>query len=237
MKKAVAPKETASTPTNSLERALRLLDIVGRVPGGMTNAAIARRLKIASSSCSYILLRLEREGFVIRDEASGKYSIGPKVLSLAHYALRGMGFYEVTRPTLHRLATESGCTAGIGILQRDQILLIDQVENPAYIRLETTVGMLLPAHATAMGKVLLASLPKPEILALIQRTGLTSRTTRTISDPVKLLAELELVRKRGYAFSNEEMFVGSKAIGAPVLNEEDVVVASISIVGAAADRV
>jgi DNA-binding IclR family transcriptional regulator len=229
-------KETKAGATNSLERALRLLELVGKTPGGLTNANIARRLQIASSSCSYILTRLEREGYVKRD-AEGRYEIGPKLVTLAHYALREMGFYEIARPTLHRLATESGLTAGIAILQRDQVLVIDQVESPQFIKLETTVGSLLPVHTNAHGKVLLAHLPKAEALALLKRAGLPAKTSRTIVSSDKLLAELELVRKRGYATSNEEQFVGARGLGAPIMNSEGGVVASISVVGSPAQTV
>ena len=229
-------KDTAPA-TNSLERALRLLEIVGKTPGGLTNASIARRLQIASSSCSYILSRLEREGFVKRDKTSGRYEIGPKLVTLAHYALREMGFYEIARPTLHRLATESGLTAGIAILQRDQVLLIDQVESPQFIKIETGIGTQLPVHTNSLGKVLLAHLPRAEAVALIRRTGLPARTSRTIIDEDKFMAELDLVRKRGYALSTEEQFVGARGLGAPITNAEGVVVASISVVGATTQTV
>ena len=230
-------KETNPGATNSLERALRLLEVVGKTPGGLTNANIARRLQIASSSCSYILSRLEREGYVTRDLSSARYEIGPKVVTLAHYALRELGFYEIARPTLHRLATESGLTAGIAILQRDQVLIIDQVESPQFIKLETTIGTQLPVHTNSLGKVLLAYLPRPELLAVLKRVGLAPRTSKTITNVDKFLAELELVKKRGYATSNEEQFVGARALGAPITNSEGTVVASISVVGSTSQSV
>src|SRR5215469_11862454 len=94
--------------TNSLERALVILQLIGKTAGGLTNLEISLELKTARSTCSYILSRLEREGYLVRDKASGKNRIGLKTLILGRGALREVGFRVVSKPTLCRLATETG---------------------------------------------------------------------------------------------------------------------------------
>src|SRR5579875_3233643 len=88
-------------PSNSLERALKILDMNGHSPSGLTNKEISQLLQIATSSASYILQRLEREGYV-RRQPNGRYEIGMLVLSLASGVLRVLGFHHSAAPVQHR---------------------------------------------------------------------------------------------------------------------------------------
>lgn len=147
-----------------------LLKIVEQTSGGMRHAEISRRLRIPKSTCSYILTRLEREGYVFRDQETARYRIGLATLALAHGALRETGIHSAAEPALYRLTSESGLSAGIGVLQRGCVLLVDRVEGPGFVnrailkrpvraRSQRDIGRELPAHSTALGKVLLAYLP------------------------------------------------------------------------------
>ena len=174
--------------TNSLERALVILQLIGKTVGGLTNLEISLELKIARSTCSYILSRLEREGYLVRDKASGKYRIGLKTLILGRGALREVGFRVVSEPTLYRLATETGLAANLAVLEGDRVLVLDRIEGFAFVkaaieeshtiqgpgsastlqevrgRQEATkeyreASFELPVCTTALGRVLLAYLP------------------------------------------------------------------------------
>lgn len=101
--------------TNSLERALTLLDIVAREGDGLTNAEISRRMGMAPSSCSYILSRLEREAYVRRDKGTGRYQIGLRLVELAYGALRTIGHRPIVEPALHRLVKKTRLTALIAV--------------------------------------------------------------------------------------------------------------------------
>src|SRR5690242_4831734 len=194
---------------NSLERALVLLKVIEQTPGGLRNADISRILKIPKSSCSYIVSRLEREGYLIKDAVSKRYKIGLTPVGLAHGALREIGIRTVAEPALYKLTSQTGLSAGIGVLQRGRVLLVDRVEGPRFVdrgirvaarrtggsyraRTQRDIGRELPANSTALGKVLLAFLPRQELIDLVSK-----------KPP---LAELDRVRAQGYATSNGEVY-------------------------------
>jgi DNA-binding IclR family transcriptional regulator len=235
--------QMAESPTNSLERALMLLDIVEKAPGGLRNAEISRQLQIPRSSCSWILARLERQGYLARDENTSRYKIGLKTVALAHGALRDLGFRSGAEPVLYRVASQTGLAAGVGVLEGGHILLVDRVEPPESAgqtlvsdrpREQRDIGRELPAHSTALGKTLLAYLPKDELTRYLDEHALTRRTAKTIISRDGLLLELRRIRQRGYAIADAEHDVGVRALAAPIFDFTGSVRAAISLNGSPA---
>jgi DNA-binding IclR family transcriptional regulator len=234
--------------TNSLERALALLKMVERTPGGLRQAEIGRQLEIPKSTCSYITSRLEREGYLLRDPASGRYRIGLATVALAYGALRETGIHSVAEPALYKLTGETGLSAGMGVLERGWVLLVDRVEGPGFVnravearpvreRSQRDVGRELPAHSTALGKALLAYLPWEQVKAVIAQRGLGRYTRKTNVSETRLREELELVRKQGYAIADGEAYLDLRALAAPVFDAGGGVRAAVSVNGSPADAV
>jgi DNA-binding IclR family transcriptional regulator len=239
--------------TNSLERALLLLKILEQTRGGLRNTDISQLLKIPKSTCSYITRRLEGEGYLIREESTGRYKIGLATVALAHGALREIGIRSVAEPALYTLTSETGLSAGIGVLERGRVLLVDRVEGPQFVhdavqappkrrtsyrvREQRDIGRELPLHSTALGKVLLAYLPRQEAFDLIAQRGLIRSTARTITSRAKLIAELENVRKQGYALADEEEYAGLRSLSAPIFDADGSVRAAVSVNGRPSDPV
>jgi DNA-binding IclR family transcriptional regulator len=221
------------TATNSLERALMLLDLVARQREGLTNAEISRRMRIAPSTCSYILSRLEREGYVSRDKQSGRYQIGLRLVELAYGALRTIGHRPIVEPALHRLVEQTRLTALVAVWVRGRAVVVDKLESPESIKVDVDIGYPLHAHSSALGKMLLAHLPPDEFDRFIEEHGLPRRTPKTITSKAKLLQELETVRARGYSTANGEEFVGGRAVAAPIVDGFGRVCAAISGAGPA----
>ncbi|HXJ15938.1 MAG TPA: IclR family transcriptional regulator [Candidatus Polarisedimenticolia bacterium] len=220
-------------PTNSLERALMLLDIVAREGEGLTNAEISRRMGMAPSTCSYILSRLDREGYVRRDKKTGRYQIGLRIVELAYGALRTIGHRPIVEPALHKLVEQTRLTALVAVWVRGRAVVVDKVESPESIKVDVDIGFPLYAHSSALGKVLLACLAPQEFDEFVQEHGLPRRTAKTITSRAKLLQELETVRARGFATANEEEFVGGRAVAAPILDGFGKVCAAVSGAGPA----
>ena len=231
----------ATIGTNSLERALALLDVVEKTPGGLRNAEISRRLRMPKSTCSWILARLERAGYLICDGDTRRYKIGLKTIALAHGAFRELGFRSCAEPVLYRIASETGLAAGIGVLEGSQVLVVDRLEAPEFSgsrrliderpRDQREIGRELPAHSTALGKVLLAYLSRASLLACLDELVLARRTPRTIVSRSDLLLELRKIRRRGYATADEEHSRGLRAISAPIFDFTGAVPAAISLNG------
>jgi len=233
-------------PTNSLERALVLLKVIEQTPGGLKNADISRQLKIPKSTCTYIVSRLEREGYLIQDPVSKRYKIGLTPIALAHAALREVGIRTVAEPALYKLTSQTGLSAGIGVLQRGRVLLVDRVEGPRFVdraieaaagrisyrvRAQRDIGRVLPAHSTALGKVLLAFLPRQQAMDLVAKYGLARSTATTIVSKKRLVAELDLVRKQKYAIADGEVYSDLRALSVPIVDAEGEVRAAVSVNG------
>jgi IclR family transcriptional regulator, KDG regulon repressor len=244
------------TATNSLDRALLLLKIVEQTPGGLKQTEICGLLGIPKSTCSYIANKLAHEGFLIRDESAGRFKIGLATVSLAHGALREIGIRSVAEPALYKLTNETGLSAGIGVLERGQVLLVDRVEGPGFVRDavevadggarrkgryrlrdQRDIGRELPAHTTALGKVLMAYLSRAQVLKLIAEQGLLRRTPKTIVSKSKLLAKLAKVREQGYAIADEEASMGVRSLSLPIFDSAGVVRAAVSVNGSPAETV
>jgi IclR family transcriptional regulator, KDG regulon repressor len=249
--------ETAMEPsaTNSLERALKLLDLIERAPGGLNNAELSRQLRIPKSTCSYITKRLIRAGYLTRDEDSRQFRMGLRVVSLAYGALREVGIRSIAEPALYKLTTETGLSAGVGVLQNGRVLLIDRVEGPRFVteameaadggaarrnryrtREQRDVGRELPVHSTALGKVLLAQLSRQQVVNILGETSLARRTPQTIVSRTKLLAELDVVRQQGFARADEEEYAGVRALSAPIVDATGIARAAISVNGSPAEQ-
>jgi len=229
--------------TNSLDRALVLLELIEKTPGGLRNAEISRRLEIPKSTCSWILTRLQRQGYLAHDEDTGRYKIGLKTIALAHGALRELGFRSCAEPVLYRIASETGLAAGIGVLESNHVLLVDRVEAPEFgvqsilherPRDQRDIGREMPAHSTALGKVLLAYLSRQELAKYLDERALTRKTPKTIVSRDRLLPELKKIRQRGYATSDEEHSPGVRALSAPIFDFRGAVQAAISLNGSPA---
>jgi IclR family transcriptional regulator, KDG regulon repressor len=217
--------------TNSLERALAILEFIAHKSGGLTNAEISGHFKMATSTSSYILKRLEREGYLRRDPENSRYEMGLKIVALSHGALRDMGLRRIAEPILHRLSSETKTSALIGVLERGRVMIVDKVEKPDLARIDIDIGVRYPAHSTALGKVLLAHLPERQLVNLFDHYGLPKTSPKTIDSKSRLLEELRAVQKQGYAVSDGELFLGIRAVAAPIFDASGEVSAAVSITG------
>jgi DNA-binding IclR family transcriptional regulator len=220
-----------SQQTNSLERALAILELVAYKSGGLSNGEICARLKIPTSTASYILSRLEREGFLRRETDTGRYEIGLKVVALSHGAFRDMGLRRIAEPILHNMAAETRASGFVAVLERGRVMIVDKVERPGLAKIDMDIGVRYPAHSTALGKSMLAHLPKDQLHELFEQYGLPKSSPKTIDSKIRLLEELEAVRKQGYSTSDGELYLGFRAIAAPIFGLSGEVRAAVSATG------
>ncbi len=202
---------TSPTGTQAVDRAAQLLVEVARHRDPVSFGQLTAVSGLAKSTTSRLLTALERNGLVRRDVA-GRFSPGEVFLS---YAWRGgaeADLVSIAQPVLAQLGEQTGETVNLGV-PRDRGLVeqIAQVDSRYLIGGTNWVGLAVPLHCAALGKVLLAfgaaELPKGR---LEQRTG------RTITSRAALAAELAAVRERGYAVTTEELEPDLVAVAAPV---------------------
>lgn len=214
----------------ALERGLNLLAIIAEADG-LSLTSIAQRAGIAPSTAHRILATLKAGGFVQSDEAHGNYLIGVQAFRIGSAFLRNRKLADVGRNTLRHLMEESGETANIAIEVEGSVVFISQMESHRPIRAFHRPGARGPMHASSLGKAMLAVLTDEAIAQKLHRIGMPRFTEHTIVDPDALLAELALVRKRGWAIDNEEQAQGMRCVGSAVYNEHGEVIGAISVSG------
>ncbi len=219
------------SPSVAVERALAMLEAVAQEPEGLSNAEISRKLQMPKSSASYILRTLETQGYLNRDEGSGKYRVGLKILSLSRGALSGIDVREVALPIMRHLVEQTNLTCHLAILDGPEAVYIEKVEPTGFIRMDTWVGRRMRVHATSVGKALVAHIPQERLERIIGERPMEKRTPKTITTFPKLLKDLEKVRAQGYAVDDEENNMGARCVGAPVFNQSGTIEASIGLSG------
>jgi DNA-binding IclR family transcriptional regulator len=175
---------------------------------------LARRLGLHKSTVSRLLRTLELHHFIRRDVHHGRISLGLGVVALAGPMLGEMDAIAVGRPILKRIAAETGETVSLALWNGREAVMVEQVLGTRTVVHYTWRGKAVPAYSTAVGKIFLAFLPEPEV-RLVLAGPLQKFTQFTITEPEALAAELDRVRRRGYALNIEENELESCGVAAP----------------------
>ena len=224
---ALPAKGRNSTADRAID-VLLLFDDQGPVLSALD---VSERLRMPRSTTYRYLQSLRSYGLVEDDSSSGGFRLGPRVLQLARMARKGLALPEVALPHMRELAELTGEAAILTRRSERQVVCVERVESRHRIRLTYERGTVLPPHAGASAKVLLAWLPDPELEAVLRQTELTRYTERTVTDPAALRAELAAIRQAGYAVSYGEVDPGVRGIAAPILGADGQVIAGLSTVG------
>ncbi|MEK7205282.1 MAG: IclR family transcriptional regulator [candidate division NC10 bacterium] len=216
-------------------KALRILETLGKNSAELSLVELTRHLNIEKSTLHRLLATLDGRGFVRKDPASLRYSLGIKMLELGTAVTARSALGRAAAPLLDRLAVRYRQTVNLAVLDGLEILYVAKRESPEPMRLTVEVGRRLPAHSTALGKAMLAFRPALEVRRLLSRKRkLQQYTPRTITSPRRLLHHLEEVRRAGFAVDREELTLGMRCLAAPVLDFTGCAIAAVSITAPAA---
>lgn len=212
----------------SVERAAELLKAVASAAEPCTAPALADRCGLNRSTTWRLLATLERHGLVDRDPATGRYSVGHAVVQMA-----GASGYEAlgrrAQPLLRRLADDTGETVNLAVPHLVQLVYVSQVQAP-HVMTANWLGRPVALHATSTGKAFLAWLAAEERAATLAEP-LEGYTKATLTDAMALEAELQAVRRRGYAVSRGELEPGLWGVSAAALDERERPAAVVSVWG------
>jgi DNA-binding IclR family transcriptional regulator len=217
-------------PVQSIERAAAILRLLAASSGRLGVGEIASSLGLARGTAHGILRTLERVGFVEQDGGTGKYQLGAALLHLGTSYLDVNELRSRAINWADALASRSGEAVRIGTLLDGKVLVVHHVFRPDDTLQALDVGSLLPLHATALGKALLAH--DANAAASIRDTELESYCRRTITDPRLLARAVTRVRENGWAAEVEELSIGEAGIAAPIRGYGGLVVGAIGISGA-----
>jgi IclR family pca regulon transcriptional regulator len=193
----------------------------------MTVSEIAHELGLTRAAVRRFLLTLGELGYV--DVKNSRFELTPRVLELGYGYLSALSLPDVALPRLEKLVAETGEASEGAILDRGDIVYVVRVPGPALMTISVNVGAHRPAYATAMGRVLLADLPTDDLDRYLDTYKLAAILPRTITDRAEFCAELERVRKTGYALVNQELEEGLVAVAVPVRDRKGRAKAAINL--------
>ncbi len=216
----------------SLDRALRLLDILSKTRDPLSAAQISKTLGVKRTASYAMLNTLVEHAYLEKDPVTDNYRIGSRLFELGQRYRYRFPFAHAAEQEALRLATIWRLTVRVGIYKGDGEALLLFVQLPAETPIITLGNPInIKAHACSLGKVLLAYLPNEELEQVLTNTELESFTSHTITDPDILRAQLSEVKRAGYAIDHEEYLRGISCIAAPIRNMSGKTIASFSISG------
>lgn len=215
----------------SLQRGLGIMEVVAARGSGATLVEISRELGLHPSTAFHLLRTLVALGYLSQDGSTRTYRLGSKVFQLGASASTEGRLVDVAESFVAELARESRETSHLAVHEHGRAVVICKGDGSGPLVVSERIGTRRPLHCTAIGKVLLAYLPEPEVLASLSQTRLLRYTARTIIDRASLERELTRVRERGYAVDDEEFSQGVRCVAAPVFNVSGQLVAALGVSG------
>lgn len=212
-----------------LDRVTAVFDAFAEHDEGLGVSELARRANIPKSTVSRIAAELVDQRLL--DREGDKFFLGVRLFELGQTVEQPRRLRHIAHPVMAELRDVTGRSVQLGILDAADVVLVAIVRSEPVVRPPARIGGRLPAHATALGKAMLAFSP-PEVAAAVVRGGLSSRTPHTISDPLAFVDELRRVRSLGIATETEECVVGRWCAASPVFGSGGAPVAALSVAGA-----
>ena len=225
-------RETQSV--QSLERGLAVLQVFSRDNPAPTLSEVARLAGTTRATARRILLTLERLGHVRSD--GRRFSLTPRVLALGWSYLSSLNLWEIAQPLMEDLVEETGESCSAATLDLPDVVYVARVPTRRIMSITLGVGTRLPAHATSMGRVLLAALdPTSSTPSSARRRSSRSPTARS-ARAAALRPAIDEVRAQGWALVDQELELGLRSVAAPIQDGERRTVAALNV-SAAASRV
>lgn len=213
----------------SVDRALTVLSLLAR-HGELGVTELAALLDVHKSTAFRLVTTLELHELVEQHGDRGKYRLGVGLLQLAGATTARLDIVQRSRPVTRRLADELGETVNITVLSGHEALYLDQTAASAALQPHNWIGQRIPLHATSNGKVLLAHVSDIRF-AELTAAPLCRFTDRTKTDVDVLKAEVDAVRRDGYAIAVDELEIGLTAVAAPITGSDGEVAGSVSASG------
>ena len=214
----------------SVDRAIRILKALAAGPGRLGVSELSERLGLAKGTVHGLLRTLHEHGLVEQHADSDKYQLGPQLLQLS---TRYLDLSELRARSLawsELLATRADEAVRVGVAHGDGVLVVHHVFRPDASLQILEVGSVLPLHATALGKAVLAHLDE-DVRDDVLREDLPRLTGQTLHSAAALGKELAATRERGYALEKEEAVIGEAGVAAPIFDRSGDAVGAVGIVG------
>jgi IclR family transcriptional regulator, pca regulon regulatory protein len=221
---------SSKNKVQSLAKGFRVLEAFTSQEPEVTMAEVARRAGMDNATAFRLLNTLVEIGYVDRVPDTRKFRLTLKVLDLGFNAIARSDLRTHARPILRSLVGEINEAASIGVLDGADVIYVERIQaGLARLGVDVRIGNRVPAYSSAIGHAILAWLPQPAQVSILQSQPRKQLTATTKTDLDELLARLEQVKQRGYAVSDQETVSGLYVIAAPILDIDGIPLAGLSI--------
>ncbi|MFI6736946.1 IclR family transcriptional regulator C-terminal domain-containing protein [Nonomuraea sp. NPDC050451] len=224
------------TGPDFIEALARGLDVIRAFQPGrpvMSLTEVATAAGLARPTARRILLTLQELGYARAEQ--GGFALTPRVLELGVTYVRSMGLWEVARPHLERLVTQTNESSSIAQLDGSDIVYVARVAVPKIVSLQVQIGTRFPALQTSLGKVLLAALPPAEVERVLAEPSRSGIEPRWRPDAKEREAALRAVRAKGWAATDEQLALAIRSVAAPLRDGLGNVIAAVNVNAHAAE--
>ena len=217
----------------SVDRAIRILGVL-QGARNLSLSEIAGKLELPASTVHGLVRTLAAHGMIEQELDSGRYRLGPAVLRLGNVYLDTLELRARTSTWSEELARRTGCAVRTGVLMGNEIMIIHHEPRPDGSRQMPEVGIVIPVHASALGKALLAYRPA-DAARVLAADELRAMTGETIVEAAKLEKELEAVLATGVATECDEAVLSESGIAAPVFDAAGRPIGAVGVVAPTTD--
>ena len=219
-----------ANPVQSIDRVIDILETLSSVPQGMSLSDLAEATHLHISTTHRLVGALADRGYARKDSNSGKYRLTLRLFEISRRVSTVLGMLDVSERFLEELANFSHEAVHLVERSENEVVYLYKFEPFQHvINMTSQVGSRNPMYCTGVGKSILAQLPRKEVEKIWNSTRIQAFTSQTITDLNDMYRELDLIRKRGYAFDNEEHDEGVRCIAAPIYNWERRPIGAVSI--------
>ena len=220
--------QRAKNPVNSTVTTFRIIEALRELDGAGVSE-LGTHLDIPKSTVHNYLSTLTQEEYVINDD--GTYRLSLRFLEAGAYARNQQKIYDIAEPEIQRLAEETGELANLLIEEHGRGVYLQREQGENAVRVAAHVGTRVPLHSTALGKALLAFMPRERVKEILDRRGLERATPNTVGNREVLYDQLDAIRERRYALDDEERLKGLRCVATPILSNDDRVLGAVSVSG------
>lgn len=215
----------------SLGRAFAILEEVARHREGIGLAELSKLVGLHNSTTFHLAKTMVSLGYLRQEKDSKRYRVGRPLFALAASALDEIEMVNLATPILEDLSRETGESAHFAVRMGDAVVVIARTSGPGAFQLTDRVGVVRPAHCTALGKIILASLRPDQLKRFLERVDLKPATEKSITDVPVLLREIADIRRTGVAFDDGEFNPEVRCVAVPVMDFTGQVIGALGISG------
>jgi len=215
----------------SLGRAFAILEEVARHREGISLADLSKRVGLHNSTTFHLAKTMVSLGYLRQEKDSKRYRVGRPLFALAAGALDEIEMVNVATPLLEQLSRDTGESGHFAVRMGDAVVVIARTSGPGAFQLTDRVGVVRPAHCTALGKIILASLRPDQLKRLVERIELKPSTEKSLTSVPALQREIAEIKRTGIAFDDGEFNPEVRCIAVPVMNFTGQVIGALGISG------